>query len=84
MAKADKKPLMKIYTCSPNYLFRSISNPESTYNFKKLVIDFSLSKEIAEKCRKLKLDYIGCSPNEKKCIALKKKLGFKDGFATGL
>ena len=84
MAKTDKKPVIKIYTCSPAYLLESINDPNSLLATKKLVVDFSLSEEIAKKCRKLRLGYIGCSPSEKKCAALKKKLGFRDGYATGL
>jgi len=86
MAKTNKKPLVKVYCNTPGYLFESMvsdSNPNPP-SFKKLVIDFSLSEEIARKCMKLKLDYIGCHPDEKTCIKLKKKLGFKDGYATGL
>ncbi|MHA1852572.1 MAG: hypothetical protein ACTSUF_03585 [Candidatus Heimdallarchaeaceae archaeon] len=86
MAKPDKKNLVKIYCCNPNYLFESMTSKDNPNppSFKNLVIDFSLNEEIARKCMKLKLDYIGCSPNEKRCIALKKKLGFKDGYATGI
>lgn len=86
MAKADKKAMIKIYCCTPGYLFSSmtsVDNPNPP-SFKKLVIDFSLSEEIAKKCRKLKLDYVGCSPSEKKCATLKRKLGFPDRYSTGL
>jgi len=86
MAKIGKKPLMKIYTCNPQYMYESMLSPSAPNQtqFKNLILDFSLSEEIARKCMKLKLNYIGCSSNEKQCIKLKKKLGFKDGYATGL
>lgn len=86
MAKAGKKPLVKVYTCKPSYLMESLFSPDrpNPTNFDKLIVDFSLSEEIARKCMRLKLDYVGCCESERKCIKLKKKLGFKDGYATGL
>lgn len=86
MAKAGEKPLVKVYCCGQSYLLESMVSPDNPNppSFKKLVIDFSLSEEIARKCMKLKLDYMGCHSDEKKCISLKKKLGFRDGYATGL
>jgi len=83
MAKARKKTV-KIYTCKPEYLLNSIFAPQSPVNQEKLVIDFSLSEEIAKRCIKLGLEYVGCSSNEKQCVKLKKKLGFKDSYMTGL
>lgn len=79
---------MKIYTCRPEYLLESVLDPRNPgpgprIGLKGLVIDLSLSEEIARRCAKLGLDYVGCSPDEKKCVALKRRLGFGDGYATG-
>ena len=77
---------MKVYCNTPGYLFESMtsdSNPNPP-SFRNLVLDFSLNEGVAKLCMKLGLDYIACNPDEKKCIKLKKKLGFKDGYATGI
>ena len=86
MAKADKKPLVKVYCCGRTYFLESLVSPDNPNpkDLKNTVIDFSLSEEIARGCMRLGLDYVGCSPDEKRCMALKRKLGFRDGYATGL
>ena len=88
MEKIDKKPVRKIrvYTCQPSYLLETMVSPSNLNpsELSDLVVDFTLNPEIAKLCKKMGLNYVGCSADEKACIALKKKLGFPNGYCTGI
>jgi len=73
-----------VYTGSNEYLLESLLGPNSNFDLSRTVIDMSLSEKVADLCKRMGLDYIGCGEDEEKTMKLKRKLKFPNRFATGI